>query len=33
MVEEWKKVARMVGLKSERYCMKLHNEYLNELEI
>ena len=33
MVEEWKKVARMVGLKSERYCMKLHNEYLEELDI
>ena len=25
MLEEWQKVARMVGLKSERYCMKLHN--------
>ena len=33
MVEEWKKVARMVGLKSECYCMKLHNEYLEELDI
>ena len=33
MVEEWKKVARMVGLTSERYCMKLHNEYLEELDI
>lgn len=33
MVEEWKDVARMVGLKSQQYCIKLHNEYLNELEI
>jgi hypothetical protein len=33
MVEEWKKVARMVGLKSATHCMRLHNEYLNELEI
>ena len=33
MVEEWKKVARMVGLKNASYCMRLHNEYLNELEI
>ena len=33
MLEEWQKVARMVGLKSERYCMKLHNEYLEELDI
>ena len=33
MLEEWQKVARMVGLKSERYCMKLHNEYLEKLNI
>ena len=33
MLEEWQKVARMVGLKSERYCMKLHNKYLEELDI
>ena len=33
MVEEWKKVARMVGLKNANYCIRLHNEYLNELEI
>ena len=33
MVEEWKKVAKMVGLKSERYCMRLHNEYLEDLEL
>jgi len=33
MLEEWQKVARLVGLKSERYCMKLHNEYLEELDI
>lgn len=33
MLEEWQKVARMVSLKSERYCMKLHNEYLEELDI
>ena len=33
MLEEWQKVARMVGLKNERYCMKLHNEYLEELDI
>lgn len=33
MVEEWKDVARMVGLKSQQYCIKLHNEYLNELKI
>lgn len=33
ILEEWQKVARMVGLKSERYCMKLHNEYLEELDI
>ena len=33
MVEEWKEVARMVGLKSQQYCIKLHNEYLNELKI
>ena len=33
MLEEWQKVARIVGLKSERYCMKLHNEYLEELDI
>ena len=33
MLEEWQKVARVVGLKSERYCMKLHNEYLEELDI
>lgn len=33
MVEEWKDVARLVGLKSQQYCIKLHNEYLNELEI
>ena len=33
MVEEWKKVAKMVGLKSGTHCMRLHNEYLNELEI
>lgn len=33
MLEEWQKVARMVGLKSERYCMKLHNVYLEKLDI
>ena len=33
MVEEWQKVARMVGLKGQQYCIKLHNEYLNELDI
>lgn len=33
MVEEWKKVARMVGLKNASYCMRLHNEYLEELDI
>ena len=33
MLEEWQKVARMAGLKSERYCMKLHNEYLEKLDI
>ena len=33
MLEEWQKVSRLVGLKSERYCMKLHNEYLEKLDI
>ena len=33
MLEEWQKVARMVGLKSVQYCMKLHNEYLEKLEL
>lgn len=33
MVEEWKKVARMVGLKNASYCMRLHNEYLEDLEL
>lgn len=33
MLEEWQKVARMVGLKSQQYCIKLHNEYLEELDI
>lgn len=33
MVEEWKKVARMVGLKSATHCMRLHNEYLEDLEL
>ena len=33
MVEEWKKVARMVGLKNANYCMRLHNEYLEDLEL
>lgn len=33
MLEEWQKVARMVGLSSKQYCMKLHNEYLEELDI
>lgn len=33
MLEEWPKVARMVGLSSKQYCMKLHNEYLEELDI
>ena len=33
MVEEWQKVARMVGLKSVTHCMRLHNEYLEELDI
>ena len=33
MVEEWKDVARLVGLKSQHYCIKLHNGYLNELKI
>lgn len=33
MLEEWQKVARFVGLKSDRYCMKLHNEYLEKLDI
>lgn len=33
MVEEWKKVARMVGLKSVTHCMRLHNEYLEDLEL
>ena len=33
MVEEWKKVARMVGLKSATHCTRLHNEYLSELDI
>lgn len=33
MVEEWKDVARLVGLKSQQYCIKLHNGYLNELKI
>lgn len=33
MLEEWQKVARLAGLKSERYCMKLHNEYLEKLDI
>ncbi len=33
MVEEWKKVAKMVGLKSANYCIRLHNEYLEELEL
>lgn len=33
MLEEWQKVARLVGLKSQQYCIKLHNEYLEELDI
>ena len=33
MLEEWQKIARMVGLKSQQYCIKLHNEYLEELDI
>lgn len=33
MVEEWKKVARMVGLKSITHCRRLHNEYLEDLEL
>lgn len=33
MLEEWQKVARLVGLSSKQYCMKLHNEYLEELDI
>lgn len=33
MLEEWQKVARRVGLKSVQYCMKLHNEYLEKLEL
>ena len=33
MVEEWKKVARMVGLKNANYCMRLHNEYLEDVEL
>ena len=33
MVEEWKKVARMVGLKSVTHCRRLHNEYLEDLEL
>ena len=33
MLEEWQKIARMVGLKSVQYCMKLHNEYLEKLEL
>ena len=33
MVEEWKDVAWLVGLKSQQYCIKLHNGYLNELKI
>lgn len=33
MVEEWKKVAKMVGLKSANYCIRLHNEYLEELDL
>lgn len=33
MVEKWKKVARMVGLKSITHCRRLHNEYLEDLEL
>ena len=33
MLEEWKNVARVVGLKNVPYCMRLHNEYLEELDI
>ena len=33
MLEEWQKAARMVGLKSVQYCIKLHNEYLEKLEL
>ena len=33
MLEDWKNVARVVGLKNSPYCMKLHNEYLEELDI
>lgn len=33
MVEEWKKVARMVDLKSVTHCRRLHNEYLEDLEL
>ena len=33
MLEEWQKVTKLVGLKSPSHCMKLHNEYLNGLDI
>ena len=33
MLEDWKNVARVVGLKNAPYCMRLHNEYLEELDI
>ena len=33
MLEDWENVAKLVGLKPPQYCMKLHNEYLEELDI
>lgn len=33
MLEDWENVAKLVGLKTPQYCMKLHNEYLEELDI
>lgn len=32
-VEEWKEVSRLVSLKSVQYCIRLHNEYLEQLEL
>ena len=33
IIEDWKEVSRLVGLKSADYCIRLHNEYLEQLEL
>ena len=33
MLEEWKKVARLIGLSNANQCIRIQNEYLAELDI